>query len=358
VAFLLFFQFPGRAQESIEGSYSFGSVLVHAPDIEPISSHPLNGFAITYTTKNKFGEDWKKNYNYANYGFIYKYRTFNYPEVLGDAHSLTTFLQIPFLKKRTVFDLGCKAQVGLAYLSKIYDEETNPLNAAISTHINISGELQFYTKLRLEPVFFTYAFGLNHYSNGMVKAPNLGINSLNHEFSIGLELEKPVDYFSTLKIQDDAFSKNEFWMYSAMGLKAVKNSTEDNFTFLNVSLNYSRQISRINKLGLGVDYVNDRAATEYAVKNYSYDGTEKLGRRFGPNLQTEFLFGRTSFTAAYGFYLGSTENYSSRTYYKVGGKVHFNNFFALLQLRAIPLFRAEAFLLGIGYRIKGKVDNI
>lgn len=345
---------PGLfAQESIDVSYSFGSILVHTAQIEPIAGNRVDGFSLTYTTKNKLGAQWKRYYNYPNYGFTYKYKSYNYPEVLGHAHSFTTFLQLSFLKRRRVFDLGFRGKIGLAYLNKTYDQDTNPLNTAISSHLNIAAETQFYSKIRLHPVFFEYSYGLNHFSNGLVKAPNLGINSLNHQFSVGYELENPIDKYTVPLRPREPYIKNEYWMYTVFGTKEVKDH-DKRFGFATMSLNYSRQISMINKLGFGFDFVRDGAATQYARENYHYSGTEDLNFRCGPNLQTEFLFGRTNFFAAYGFYLGNTDYYTTRAYYKVGTKIYFNNFFAIALIRAIPLFRAEALLFGVGYRINGK----
>ncbi|WP_167604692.1 acyloxyacyl hydrolase [Maribellus sediminis] len=349
-------QFAAHAQESIDISYSFGSILVHSPLIEPISANRVDGFSFTYTTKNKLGAQWKRYYNYPNYGFTYKYKSYNYPEVLGHAHSLTTFMQFSFLKQRRVFDVGFRGKIGLAYLNKIYDKDTNPLNTAVSSHLNIAAETQFYSKIRLHPVFIEYSYGLNHFSNGLVKSPNLGINSINHQFSIGTQFEKPIEKYTVPKEPREPYRTNEYWLYTVLGTKEV-NNYDQRFTFFTLSLNYSRQISMINKLGVGMDFIRDGAATQYARQNFNYTGTDDLSYRFGPNLQTEFLFGRTNFFAAYGFYFGNTDYYSSRAYYKVGSKIYFNDFFAIVLIRAIPLFRAEALLFGVGYRISGKKQN-
>ena len=345
-----------RAQESIDMSYSFGSILVHASGIRPISSNPVNAFAFTYTTKNKVGEDWKKYYNQANSGFIYEYKNFNYPEVLGHAHSLSTFLQFSFLRRRNVFDIGFKGQAGIAYLNKIYNKELNPLNTAISTHFNVAAETQFYTKLRFHPIFIEYSFGLNHFSNGLIKAPNLGINTLNNHFSVGVEFEKPVVGYRIPKQDREPFPKNEFWLYTAIGTKEVKNY-DGRFTFSTLSLNYSRQLSTINKTGIGLDFIDDEAATQYATQNLEYTGTEDLSFRFGPNIQTEFIFGRTSIFGAYGFYFGNNDYYSKRAYYKVGSKVHFANFFGTVIIQAVPLFKAQALVFGVGYRFRRNSQN-
>ena len=63
----------------------------------------------------------------------------------------------------------------------IYDEVENPTNLAMSTHINITADLRYYAKIRIHPVFIEYSRGLNHFSNALIKAPNLGINVKNND---------------------------------------------------------------------------------------------------------------------------------------------------------------------------------
>ena len=122
------------SQEGIDVSYIRGSVLVHAKKIEPISDPPVNGLSINYTFSNKAGEHWRKFYNYPNYGVNYTFKSFNNPDVVGNSHALTTFLQVSFLKRHNVFDIGFKGAAGLAYLTDAYEEISNPDNQAKSTN--------------------------------------------------------------------------------------------------------------------------------------------------------------------------------------------------------------------------------
>ena len=347
----IFYPRESSSQQSISASYNYGTIVIHSPEIEPLIYGPVHGFTLNYALSNKRGADWRPYYNNPNYGFSYNYKNYGSPDILGNSHSLTSFLQIPFIKNRHFFDIGFKGYAGIGYFTKIYDPENNPLNEAISAHMNISAETRIYTKIRIKPCFLEYSIGLNHFSNGLIKAPNLGINVLNNSFSLGVELEDQSQESKPVKSERPPLIKNEFWATVTMGLKEIEHY-EKRYTFSSVSINYSKQISSINKLGIGMDFLNDPSLTPFAYKEYHYTGGSDLNFRYGFNLHNEFLMGNTGFFTAYGFYLRDSEYYTRRGYYKVGFKFYWKNVIGVALIRAMPLFRADVVEVGIGYRVK------
>jgi hypothetical protein len=222
--------------------------------------NPVRGFSLSYSFKNAAGENWRRYYNYPNYGVTYMYKTYNNPDVLGDSHSITSFLQLSFLPKRRYFDIGFKGLAGFGYFTKQYDPVLNPTNQAISAKFNITAETRLYAKVRVKPVYFEYSFGLNHSSNGLVKSPNLGINVVNNKFTVGIEFEDKIEKNDIIKEDKPLFIKNEFWAYAAAGVKIIELNSEK-YIFSVFSVNYSKQISVINKIGFGVDFYNDTSKT-------------------------------------------------------------------------------------------------
>jgi hypothetical protein len=339
-------------QESFSGALNIGSILVHSESIKDVVDEPVKGFTVNYAFPNRFGADWRKNYNYPNYGLSYNYKSYGNPEVLGQSHSITSFLQLSFLKKHSIFDFGFKGFAGAGYFTKKYDSITNPTNNAISANLNISAEARLYSKIRLEPFFCEYSFGLNHFSNGQTKAPNLGINVLNNTFTIGVELEDQSTIDTYSKPSRIYFVKNEIWVMTSLGIKEIENQ-EKKYTFSSASINYSKQITAINKIGVGIDFLNDPSLTSVGYLRYHYLGSPDLNFRYGLNFHNEFIMGNTGIFAAYGFYLRESEFYATRGYYKAGFKFYRKNLIGVLLIRAIPLFRADVVEFGLGYRIKG-----
>jgi len=340
-----------KSQQSLSASYNYGKILIHSPAIEPLIKGPSHGFTITYAVPNSWGEQWRLFYNFPNYGFTFNYKSYGNPDVLGDSYSMTSFLQLSFLKKHRVFDLGFKGFAGFGYFTKTYDAEINPSNKAISAHLNISAEARLYTKVRIEPFYFEYSYGLNHFSNGLIKAPNLGINLLNNNFALGYEFEGQLKKDKAALPEKPKLIKNEFWGFVSTGFKEV-DGQDKKYMFSSFSVNYSKQISVINKMGLGIDFLNDPSLTSLAYQEYHYLGESDLDFRYGINFHNEFMMGPTGLFMAYGFYFRESEYYVSRGYYKAGFKFYFRDFFGIALIRAIPLFRADVVEFGIGYRIK------
>jgi len=241
----------------------------------------------------------------------------------------------------------------MGYFTNTYDSITNPENKAISTKLNITAELRLYSRLRFEPFYLEYSFGINHSSNGLVKSPNLGINVLNSNFTLGYEFEKQMKRNEFHPAEKPSFINNEFWAFMSIGIKELKYDTKK-YTFAGVSLNYSKQISVINKIGIGADFSRDPSYVTLAEHEYNYSGSNNLSYRFGMNVHNEFLMGSFGLYGAYGLYFGNQDYYVRQRYYKAGFKFYFNNVFGVALIRAVPLFRAEVIEFGLGFRLTDK----
>jgi hypothetical protein len=352
--FLLFLSFRVYSQENFSVAYQYGDIVIHTKLIKPLAIGPVKGFSMRYTLPDSCGEAWRKYFNYPDYGISYHFKSYGNPDVLGDSHSLTSFLQISFLPKPKVLDIGFVEYTGIGYFRKKYDPVSNPANHAISSNLNIYADLRIYSRIRVKPIYMEYSFGLSHVSNGLIKAPNLGINSMSNSIALGYELEEQVDHSKMTRHKETFRHNNELWTFASFGKKAVFGAEEKKYYPLNVSLNYSYAVTIINKIGIGVDFINDPSLTDYAKLCYNYEGRPSINFRYGINWHNEFIFGKTGFYSCYGFYPGKSEYYISQRYYKVGLKYYLKNFFGVVFLRAVPLFRADVVELGIGYRIRTK----
>jgi hypothetical protein len=186
---LLLLNLIGKSQEAISISYNYGNIAVHTPLVEPLINGPVYGFSINYALPHNNGVGWRKLYNFPDYGINYNYKNYNNPRHLGSSHSVTGFFQLPFFRISHYFNFGFQGLAGVGIFTNKYDELNNSINKAISSTVNISAETRLYSKLSFHPVFLEYSFGLNHFSNGLIKAPNLGINVFNNSFSLGYYLE-------------------------------------------------------------------------------------------------------------------------------------------------------------------------
>jgi hypothetical protein len=111
---------------------------------------------------------------------------------------------------------------GLGMFTKKYDALDNSINEAISSTINISVETRLYSKINFHPMFLEYSYGLTHFSNGLIKSPNLGINVFNNNFSMGYYFEEETFPLKTFTNQQTERDENyEIWAVSSMGVKQI-----------------------------------------------------------------------------------------------------------------------------------------
>ncbi len=347
---LLLFNLIGKSQEAISFSYNYGNIAIHTPLIEPLIDGPVYGFSLNYAFSAKNGAEWRKLYNFPDYGINYNYKNYNNPRHLGSSHSVTGFFQMPFFRISHYFDFGFQGLAGVGIFTNKYDEQYNPINKAISSTVNISAETRLYSKISFHPVFLEYSFGLNHFSNGLIKAPNLGINVFNNSFSIGYYLENEASHNSNIKPPKEKNENFEFWMVSSFGIKELDYDPKK-YLYSGLTVNMVKYLCPINKSGIGIDMFNDPTLIKYASQYYYYTGSPGFNFRYGINLNSEFLFNRVGFFGGYGIYLKNSEFYSSRLFYKAGFKYYYKDFIGMVLIRASPLFRADVVEFGIGYRM-------
>lgn len=336
-----------ESQEAVSFSYQYGDIAVHTPLIVPLINGPVRGFSINYAFANEKGAEWRRLYNFPAYGINFNYKDYNNPEHLGMSHAFTGFLQVPFLRIGHFFNLGFKGLTGLGMFTKKYNALDNTLNKAISSTLNITAETRLYSRINFHPVFLDYSFGLSHFSNGLTKAPNLGINVFSNNLSLGYYFEEEALPLKRAGYKKAERSENyEIWAASSLGVKQI-DSDPKKYLYSGVTVNFAVYLSQISKLGIGFDFHNDPSLVSLASL---YPGDTGFSFRYGANLNHEFLFGRTGLFAGYGYYLRDTQFNPSKRYYKVGVKYYYKKIIGMVLLRAIPLFRADVVEFGFGYK--------
>jgi hypothetical protein len=116
----------------------------------------------------------------------------------------------------------------------------------------------FQNKISNEfPLYLTSGLSYNHFSNGAIETPNLGLNQFS--FNIGLKyLYSKFPYNLPKRTVPYVYNKiPEFSVYLASGIK--ENSTYENkkFTFFSLVADYGYRVSTIRTLGLGINIISD-----------------------------------------------------------------------------------------------------
>ena len=112
----------------------------------------------------------------AKRGFAVYWTHFDNPAVLGQSVAVVPYVEpliLPWRRLYGSFQLG----LGAAYVSKVYDESTNPTNLFFSLPLNFWVLLNTHVYFKINKRWqSSCGFNYNHISNGGMKNPNKGMN--------------------------------------------------------------------------------------------------------------------------------------------------------------------------------------
>jgi len=154
---------------------NYGQIYIHSSHVENLNGVWPYGFEIDMG--NHYFSDHIRDVcgSFPRMGNMFQYWNFN-SDILGWGTS-TIFYMEPFLMTTNKFMMSIRGGAGLIYLSKPYDELSNPENAAYSKKYGFPLYLGFsaYVPLTLKSrIRLTGSF--QHISNGGVSKPNYGLN--------------------------------------------------------------------------------------------------------------------------------------------------------------------------------------
>lgn len=282
-----------------------GFIIIHSQDIAPIGqSYP---FALGFSAQKWLLADkhWKNCHCYPRLGWSLAVHDFDNPDVLGWGFPLYGFLE-PWYKINDGFFLNIRAAVGLVYLSKPYDEQSNPLNVSYSmpvqAYLSLGGGLAYSLddqwRVGLQARY-------DHTSNGGLREPNKGINYPTLNLSIDYSPD-PIQLKAKSKEAYNPAQKQRrlrlggFLAGKASGFVG-EGVNEQQLTYLvsGLSALYTQQFSRSSAFIVGGEWINNLAYRKEMERAGLTNDHNQIGLLFGH----EFLLGKFSFSQAMGLYL-------------------------------------------------------
>lgn len=344
---------------AVQPQLMYGKIFKHSPKILfpiPTSSYGAT-VNITYKTFGK--QYWNAWENYPELGVQLGYFNLGNAQILGNAFSILPNVSLKLGGgDRTRFDMLVGS--GLAYLTKKFDYNTNPLQTAIGSHLNNITVLQFNFHKNISPTMVAIAgAGLTHYSNGASKLPNLGINILTTQ--IGLQwTPNAVPRNEYLKTEIDPNPTKKWGFTTNLGLAFVEQSLPGGpkYPIYIASIGAIYRLSKVQQLSFGLE-------TEYNTSDYYFllRSTEakteaeasKAATRFLIYGADEFFFWPFSMVLQAGTYLDSDYDFKfGKIYTKLSMRYYFppighpnTRLFAAIHLKAHKL-AAEYISFGFG----------
>lgn len=159
----------------IEAKVHSGYLAVHRPAITHLPKDPVFAGEVSYFVDLHEDKTWVSAFSTPRIGLTAFYSSTGNTEILGSLFGGLAFGDLPFLRTEK-HSFSARVGSGLAFATKVFDPATNPKNNAMSAYVNVIVEMSLNYRLYHKNNEYGIGFGLNHFSNGANKLPNLGLN--------------------------------------------------------------------------------------------------------------------------------------------------------------------------------------
>jgi hypothetical protein len=159
----------------IEGRAKAGFLMGHRVVMGHLAREHSFAGELSFVYRANGEKSWHKHYKYPEITGTLFFGGVGNKEVLGNYLGIYSSLAIPFVNT-SKFRLNGKLGAGLSFSNKVYDEQKNPKNVAVSTYMNALINLGLDAKVYFDKNWVTFGVDLTHFSNGGFKVPNLGLN--------------------------------------------------------------------------------------------------------------------------------------------------------------------------------------
>ncbi len=356
---------------ALQAMYQNGYVFASNPflkgvNAESVRINSFQAFSLKLSLQTTGKKSWEQSYNYPQYGMgLYMADFFKHREI-GVPFGLYGFFNAPFKRwNRLVFnyELG----FGATFNWKSFNPVTNQYNVSIGAGeaflIDAGLNLQYRLFKRVEVQF---GFSLTHFSNGALKEPNFGFNTIAPKLSIKYNFYDLPDFISH---PIPKYSPSGEWLFALYG--GAKNVIFDSlnaallekyegvyYPVFGFSVTFNRQLNYKSKIGVGITLTYDGAVNAQAAVDAGE--VETAGGKFGDKILVsiypsyELVIHKVSVILQPAFYLYRKKllNQSPVFHQRVGLKYHVtDHIFLGITLVAYKFHISDFIEWNIGYRL-------
>jgi hypothetical protein len=274
-------------------------------------------------------------------------------EYLGYGFGAYGFLEIPVWRNSKNY-LSYKMGCGLGYVTKVFDQELNPKNDAISTHFNaliclgITGKWRFSKEYSL-----LYGIDLTHFSNGSTRVPNLGLNIPTVSLGLARHWEgKRVPIISPLTIDKTPFFKN--WSWTNVAILSTKQSFPSggrNKPVYALNSFFSKRFNPRVGMEFGFDFISKQSLFLY--RDY-IPKTQLSIFQVGTYSAFVLPLDHMKLIVGMGVYLKDRYDMDDEIYHRVGMRYQFDNGLLINMVLKTHWAKADYVEYGVGYTLNYK----
>ena len=255
----------------LRGFYERGSVFqtndfVRGINLEHRPITDFQSFSLQFSIQTRGEKEWQQLFAYPDWGFGVAVADFHNPEEMGLPIAAYAFVNAPF-KRWGKLSLNYDIALGLTFNWKRFNPITNQYNIAIgageTVYINagIGFEYLFLSRYRIG-----FGVSLEHYSNGALKKPNYGINTIAPRVSVAYSLENKNQPFIQQEITPNekrvtllttVYTGLKNVLFDTLNLSLKKRYNGVYFGVFGLQTLFTYQISHKSRIGAGISISYD-----------------------------------------------------------------------------------------------------
>jgi hypothetical protein len=334
------------------GSFHKGKVYQHSSLLAPIIERQAVGYEIFLARQTNGKHSWEAFFNYPEYGMSYSFFDLGCPGFVGTAQSLCPYLNFNLFDCRNPVNFQLKTGTGIAYVEKIYNSETNPLNHAFSTHLNIVLNAQLRIVCKLNSTWSLSAGAeVLHLSNGAYKMPNLGLNTFNYFMGINQLFGKKNRF---IPFGNHINKKNKNWDCSVFllgGIKQINPIGGKTYFAGDFNMELSKKHLQFTRFGLSLDVTHDGSEYDCIIFQSLPEVDRLKTTRIGVSGGYAWLFGAFSVDLYFGTYLHEPNHLYGKVYQRTSLRYPLSDRVKLSLAFRNHKGKADFIGLGFGYRL-------
>jgi len=279
------------------------------------STDYVSGIEVNLTKEATGKNFWEKLYKYPSCGLSFFYSTLGNDDTFGREAALTYFFKIDLIRKEK-FKFYNRTGIGLGYVNRTFDFNTNYRNVAVGSGLNVHFNMRWGADYTLtDHLEANLGFSFDHFSNANTAEPNLGINTLTGYMGLNYNLKQ-----KTEKIDAPLpphIRQNTAALFLSVGGKSTRTLSSAYFLTSSLSFELDRSVRRALHLGVGADLFYDSSQeTQLSDKGLNYKPINDF--QTGIHFSQTLRYRRVSLSLQQGFYIILKEKIENKPMYNRG----------------------------------------
>lgn len=337
----------GQQPWSVGARGHYGFLWAHRP-ASWILVEGHAGAAEVFVERQVSGDrPWHRAFGRPRYGALLVHTRLANPRHIGDAIGAVPYLVLPLAQGERLV-LGLRMGWGVGYVAKPFDRRSNTVQIAIGSRLNTAIQLMPELRWQAGRLSLHAALGLDHWSNGSAKQPNLGLNYISASIGAACALGAPTPGPLPLDTARYERPRREISVVAAFGLSESGRPLNGQRDAVSISADASWRAGRKGAWSAGMDLFNkgDLPTVHAELEGRPRIAYTQLGVHGGGAL----LFGRGELLLHFGAYLISPITDDAPVYQRLGARYRLGRRLLASVCLKTHFAAADHWEFGIGYR--------